>query len=149
MEPGSSLPHSQVPAACPCSEPDQSSPCPHSNSWRPILILSSSLRLGFPHGLSLTFPHQNSICSPRLPHTYYMPRSSHFSRLYHPNNIWWANTDHWAAHYVVFSTVASSLLGPNILFSALYSQCERPSFTPIQNNRQNCSYVYRSLCIFG
>jgi hypothetical protein len=30
-------------------------------------------------------------------------------------------------------------------------QCERPSFTPIQNNRQNyaCSSVYLNLCIFG
>ena len=29
MEPEHSLPHSQVPAICPCPEPDQSSPCPH------------------------------------------------------------------------------------------------------------------------
>jgi len=29
MEPEGSLPHSQVPAACPYPEPDQSRPCPH------------------------------------------------------------------------------------------------------------------------
>ena len=28
-------------------------------------------------------------------------------------------------------------------------QCERPSFTPIQNNRQNYSSVTPNLCIFG
>jgi len=49
------------------------------------------------------------------------------------------------------SPVTSSLLGPNIILNTLFlntlqhtflSQCERPSFTPIQNNRQNCSSVY-------
>jgi hypothetical protein len=50
------------------------------------------------------------------------------------------------------SAIALSLLGPNILVSTLFSilrhpqpallpQCERPSFTPIQN-RQNYSSVY-------
>ena len=29
MEPEGSLPHSQVPANCPCSEPDRCSPYPH------------------------------------------------------------------------------------------------------------------------
>jgi hypothetical protein len=29
MEPESSLPHSQVPATCPCPKSDQTSPCPH------------------------------------------------------------------------------------------------------------------------
>jgi len=28
-------------------------------------------------------------------------------------------------------------------------QCERPSFTPIQNNRQNYSSVYLNIFIFG
>jgi hypothetical protein len=28
-------------------------------------------------------------------------------------------------------------------------QCERPRFTPIQNNRQNYISVYLNLCIFG
>jgi hypothetical protein len=44
------------------------------------------------------------------------------------------------------SPVTSSLVGPNILLSTLFSntlkstflpQCQRPSFTPIQNNKQN------------
>jgi hypothetical protein len=49
------------------------------------------------------------------------------------------------------SPVTSSLLVPNIILNTLFSntlqhtflpQCERPSFTPIQNNRQNCSSVH-------
>jgi hypothetical protein len=43
------------------------------------------------------------------------------------------------------SPVTSSLLGPNILLKhpqpTFLPQCERPSFTPMQNNRQdyNCA----------
>ena len=39
---------------------------------------------------SLRFPHQNSVYASPLPHTRYMPIPSHFSRIYHPNNIGWA-----------------------------------------------------------
>ena len=39
--------------------------------------------------LSLTFPHQNPVYVSLLIHTLYMPRPSHSSRFYHPNNIWW------------------------------------------------------------
>ena len=54
MEPVSSLPHLQVPTACPCPESDQSSsrtPPPHHTYWRYRLILSSYLHLGLPSGL--------------------------------------------------------------------------------------------------
>ena len=40
--------------------------------------------------LSLRFHRQNHICTPLLPHTCYMPRPPHSSRLDHTNNIWWA-----------------------------------------------------------
>jgi len=44
MDSEGSLPHSQVPAACPYLEPVQSSPClPTLTSWRTILLLSSHL----------------------------------------------------------------------------------------------------------
>ena len=36
--------------------------------------------------LSLSSPHQNPVYASPLPHTRYMPRSSHSSRFYHPNN---------------------------------------------------------------
>ena len=39
--------------------------------------------------LSLTFLHQNPAYTSPLPHTRYMPRPSHSSRFYHPNNIGW------------------------------------------------------------
>jgi len=55
------------------------------------------------------------------------------------------------------SPVTSSLLGLNIHLNTLFSntlslpsslpQCEQPSFTPIQNNRQNYGFVYLNLYI--
>jgi hypothetical protein len=54
--------------------------------------------------------------------------------------------------------VISSLLGPNILRSTLFSntlglrsspQSHRPSFKPIQKNRQNYSSIYLNIYIFG
>jgi hypothetical protein len=60
----------------------------HSNSWRSILILSSYLRVILPGVLFPSdFPYQNSVYTSPLPHTRYMPRLSHSSRLYHPKNI--------------------------------------------------------------
>ena len=60
---------------------------PHPTSWRSILILSSHLRLGLPSGLvPLRFPHQNPVHASPLSHTCYMPRPSHLSRFYHPQN---------------------------------------------------------------
>ena len=50
--------------------------------------------------------------------------------------------------------VTPSLLGPNILLNTLFikqpqpmflPQCQRPSFTSIQNNRQNYSSIYLDL----
>jgi hypothetical protein len=47
------------------------------------------------------------------------------------------------------SLVTSSLLVPYILLSNLFLafllQCQRPSFTPIQNNRKNYSSLYLNL----
>jgi len=37
--------------------------------------------------LSLRFPDQNPVYASPVPHTRYMPRPSHYSRFYHPNNI--------------------------------------------------------------
>jgi hypothetical protein len=39
--------------------------------------------------LSLRFSHQNPLYTCPLSHTCYMPRPSHSSRFYHPNNIGW------------------------------------------------------------
>ena len=37
--------------------------------------------------LTLRFPHQNPVYASPLSHARYMPRPSHSSRFYHPNNI--------------------------------------------------------------
>jgi len=39
--------------------------------------------------LFLRFPHKNPVYASHLPHTRYMPRLSHSSRFYHPNNVGW------------------------------------------------------------
>ena len=50
MELESSSPHSQEPANCPYSEPDQFRPFLHHASWISILILSFHLHLDLPSG---------------------------------------------------------------------------------------------------
>ena len=86
MEPESSLPHSQEPVRI----------LSHIIPWPPSHLLKIHLNIVFPFTLrssrwflSLRLPHQNPVCTASLPHTCYMPRSSHSSRFYHPNNIWW------------------------------------------------------------
>jgi len=52
------------------------------------IILPS--RSGSPKwSLSLRCPHQNLVYASPIPHTRYMPRPSHSSRFYHPNNSGW------------------------------------------------------------
>jgi hypothetical protein len=66
MEPEGSLPHSQAPATCPYSEPDQSSPCPHLLKIHFNIILPSMPRSS---KLSLSFrsSHQNPECTSPVP----------------------------------------------------------------------------------
>ena len=52
-------------------------------------IMLSSMRGSPKWSLSLRFLHQNPAFTTPLPHTCYMHRPSHSSRLDHPNNIWW------------------------------------------------------------
>jgi hypothetical protein len=89
VEPEGSLPHLQALATCPCPEPDQSSPCPHPNSWRFFLILSSHLRLGLLSGLVPSgLPTQTLYTRFPAPYvSHALP--SRYSWFYHPNNIWW------------------------------------------------------------
>ena len=154
MEPESSLPHSQVPGTCPYPEPARSSPCPpHPTSWRSILILYSHLRLGLPSDL---FP-------PGFPTiTLYTPLLSPVRAT-------------CSAHLILLDFITRAISGEEcrLLSSSLCSylvplrpkyspqhpilkhlqpiflpQCERPSFTPMHNNKQNYSSIYLNLQIF-
>ena len=152
MKPEGSLPCSQLPTICPYPEPVYSSPCPptlptNRTLWRSSFILSSHLRLGLPGACrvlvgkpegksTLSFPHQHPACTSPLPHSCYMRSPSH-SRFDHTKNIYGGEYKSVSCPLCNFlhSLVTSSLLGPNILLSTLFSnivwptvlpQCERP-----------------------
>ena len=123
MEPEGSLPLSRVPATCNYPETDRSSPCSPYHFLSIHLNISCHLRLGLPSGLFPSgFPtkilHSNFLFPIRatcpanfvlfdlitrtiLVEQYRSLNSSLFSFLHSP--------------------VASSLLGPNILLSTLFS----------------------------
>jgi len=128
---------------------------PSTTSWRLILILSSHLRLALPNGLFLRFPHQNPVYASPLPHTRYMSRPSHFSQFYHTKN------NGWAVHIIKLLLMYISPLSCQLILlmpkhspqhplleyphPSIIPECQRPSLTPIQNNRQNDSSVYLNL----
>ena len=131
---------------------------PPSLFWRSSLILSSHWCLNLPSGIFPSgFPTKTRFA--HLPRMYYMPRPSYFSRFDHLNNMWWAVQ---IIKLLVkrFSAPPFYLVPPTPKYSSqypvlqhphptLFPHCERPSFTPIQNNRQNYSSVYLNLYIFG
>ena len=89
------------------------------------------------------------------PHTCYMPRSSHSSRFCHPSNIEWGvqitkllsmSFSPFPCHLVPLRPKYSPQ-HPLLKHSqpTFLPQYERPSFTPIQNNRQNYISVYLNL----
>ena len=126
---------------------------PHPTSWRSISILSSHLLLGLPSGLFPSrFSHQKPVCTSPLPHTCYMPRPSHFLRFCRPNSIWWGvqiikflimQFSPLPCYFVPlrpkYSPLHPTLKHPQPMF---LRYCERPSFTPIQNNTRNYNSVY-------
>ena len=104
--------------------------------------------------LSLLFPHQNPVYT--SPHTCYMHRPSS-SRFDHPNTIWWGSL---SSSLCSFFPLPSYLVPLRPKYSSQHPifkhshptflpQRKRPSFTPIQNNRQNYSCVCRNLFVFG
>ena len=149
MEPVGSLQRLQVPATCPYPEPDHSSPCPPSH------FLKIHLNIIFPPtprlskcSLSYRFPHRNPVCTSSLPHTCYIPRPSH-SRFEQPND---AGEEYRSVRSFLYSYATSSFLGPNPKYSrqqpilrhpqpTFLVQCERLSFTPIQNRRKANSSI--------
>jgi hypothetical protein len=84
-----------------------------------------------------------------------MPRPPHSPWFDLPNNIWW-----WVQNMklpiVQLSSVSRYFIPLRSKYSPqhpvlkhpqsmLFPQCYRPSFTPIQNNRQNYGFVYFKL----
>ena len=92
------------------------------------------------------------------PHTCCMPRPSNYSWFYHPK-FWVNSTDHWASHYVVFST----LLLPRTSWAQIFSSTahyQTPSayvppsksankFLTQTKNWKNNNSIYLDLYIFG
>jgi hypothetical protein len=117
--------------------------------------------LGLPSGLfSSRFPTK-TLHAPllSLPYSFCMLCPSHASQFDHPNSIWWGvqiiqllimRLSQFPCKFVPlrpkYSPLPPILKHPRPKF---LPQCERPSFTPIQNNRQNYSSVYLNLYIFG
>ena len=85
------IPHSQVPATCPYTEPDQTSPypLPHPTSWRSMLILSSHLRLDLPSGLFPSgFPTKTLYTPLLFTHTCYISRPSYLGEFTNRENVY-------------------------------------------------------------
>ena len=156
MEHEGSLLHSLEPITCTSSEPDQSSPWPPA--WRSIFILSSHLHLSL---RSVLLP------SGFLTATLYVPLLSPIYATC-PTNFILLDIITQIIFGEEYRPSISSLCG--LLCSLLpcplrpkyppqhpilihpqptfLPECERPSFTPIQSNRQKCCSVYLYLHIF-
>ena len=120
MELKGSLPHTLVPDNFPYPEPAQSSPCLTSHFLKTHLIIIFHLFLGLPSGfIPSGFPTKTLYQASPLTNTRYMSRPSHSSRFYHSKNIGWGVEVIKLIN--IHSPVTSSLLGPNILLSTLFS----------------------------
>jgi len=147
MEPEGSLPRLKVSASSPYPEPHQINLCPPSHCLKiHINIILPSTPLFPKWCLSLRYPDKNYVWTSPLPDMCYMSSSSYCSRL--------INRIIFREEYRSFSSSLYSFSTPPLHrpFQALMfswrpylkhpqhmhlSQCERPRFTPLQNNRQN------------
>jgi hypothetical protein len=159
MEPEGSSPYSQQPATCPYPEPDRSSPCPPppSNLSKIHFNITLPSTPGFSKcSPSLSFPHQNPVCTspPYVPHV--LPISVLLT--WSPKWDLVSNTEHKAPCYVVFSTpLLPRPSWAHISSSALYSRKTLSLHFSLNvsdqvshpNNRQDHSSVYLNLYISG
>jgi len=127
-------------------------PLPNPISWRSILLLSSHLCLGLPSGFFLSGFPTKSLYAPFL-----SPQPSLSSLFDHLNNWWGIQIIKllimWFPPfpcYLIPLRTKYSPLHPILKLpqSMFLPQYEWPSFTPIQNNKQNYCSICLNLYIF-
>jgi len=144
MKSKGSLTRSRQPITCPYPGPDKFSPCPQPNSWRSIVILSSYLSLGLPSDFFPSgFPNKTLYAPFFAPICATCP--DHLILLDLINQIIFGE-EYWSFNCSLFSflhsPVTSSLWGPNILLSTLFSDTLSLSFSV--NLSQQVSHPYKT-----
>jgi hypothetical protein len=66
---------------------------------------------------SLSFPHQNPVCTSPLPHNCYTLYQTYYFRFIRQDIAWWI-----VQTIMLYFSVSSSLLGPNVFLSILLSK---------------------------
>jgi hypothetical protein len=149
MKPTGSLPCSQERSTGPSSEPD------HCSLYHPVISkIHLNIILPFtswPSWWYLSFCFSTKILyaflfSPCLLHNMLIPVCNYTRQ----------RVQLWCSYLCSFLRLITSMpFGPNILLKTLFSYSHglcfslsvRESFTPIQNHRQNCSFVYSDFYI--
>ena len=122
MEPEGSLQRLQVPATCPYPEPDHSSPCLLNHFLKIHLNIIPIYAWVYPLGLTLRYPHPNPVCS--FPLSMRATCPAHLilldliTRTILREEYRSLSSSLWS---FLRSPTLSSLLGPNILLSTLFS----------------------------
>jgi len=119
----------------------------HSNSWYSILIISTHLRLGLPIILLTSGFPSKSQCNSKHTYKRHVPSPPHSFGFV--TSILWGGEPYSQLHLILPRLLVSKHPPENVILkhSQLPSlrHCQGPSFTPIQNNRQNYSSIYYNL----